>query len=339
VVVALQWSGRDVPRPADRVLRFLLLFGVALPTALAAGGLLPRFTAAVVWPFVVLLPAALAAVARRVPGGPMTPFTFLGVVGLAFLAVDAIVLGGRALEIPLVGGTIFDGVRFYGLPNALLALVLASTLFVAAPLGPGRGFALLVGVGLVLGAPWVGADLGGAVTMFAAAGLWWPLTTGTEFRWRGVAIAVGTVVVGTAVVLLVNRYLPGAPTHVTRFVEGTGLNPAHVLGRFGDRLSVGFGQVADVPWVLLALAGLVAVLWLAIARAGPVGRGLAAVDGHWRSVLVALTAAGLVAFVANDTGAAAAAPVFLYAVGCVTYPALLAPDAERRSVPGSVGDE
>jgi hypothetical protein len=338
-VLALLWAGHAVPPPADRALRFLLLFGVALPIALAAGGLLPRFTAAVVWPFVVLVPAGLAFVARRVGGGPMAPFTFLGAVGLAFLAVNAVTFGDRAFELPLLGGTVFDGVRFYGLPNAFVALVLASSLFVAARLGPRGGFALLVVVGLAVGAPGVGADLGGAVTMFAAAGLWWPLTTRTTFRWREAAMAVGTVAAGTAVVLLANRYLPGAPTHVSRFVEGTGLNPARVLGRLGDRLGVGLGQLADVPWAGIALAGLVVALALAVAAAGPVGRGLAAVDGYWRSVVIALTAAGLVAFVANDTGVAAAAPVFLYTVGCVTYPALVAPDAERRSVPGSVGHE
>jgi hypothetical protein len=336
VTLALLWRGAAFPSWASGTLRFLLLFGVALPIVLMAGGLLSRFTHAVVWPLVIMGPAALAGFSLLFRRDPMAPFTFLGAVGLALLAVNAMLLGGRAFEIPLLGGTVFDGVRFYGLPNAFIALVLASSLFVAVRLGLVRGFLLLLAAGLFVGAPGLGADLGGSVTLFAAAGLWWPLRRRAGFGWREGAMTVGTVVAGTALVLLMNRFLADTPTHLTRFVEGAGLSPGRVFGRFFDRLGIGFGQVADVPSVSIALVGLVALLWLAVSNAGPVGRGLAFVGGPWREVLIAMTAAGLVAFVANDTGVAAAAPVFLYAVGVATYSPLVGADVARPSVPGSV---
>ena len=43
---------------------------------------------------------------------------------------------------------------------------------------------------------------------------------------------------------------------------------------------------------------------------------------------IAMTVAGLAAFFVNDTGVAAAAPVFLYAMTALAYPAFL---AARRS--------
>jgi hypothetical protein len=152
------------------------------------------------------------------------------------------------------------------------------------------------------------------------------------------------VLAGTAAVLLMNRFLARAPTHITRFVEGSGLHPANLGRRFADRLHLGLGQVSDVPWVAIALVGLAVLLWIGGTNAGPVGRGLGAVRGPWREALIAMTAAGLVAFVVNDTGVAAAAPVFLYAMGVATFAALLgagspdrgeAGDGARRSVPGS----
>jgi hypothetical protein len=335
-VIAWTWSGRRVIGWMAGVMRFLVLVAVALPLALLAAGLLPRVTPPVVWPFVLLVPSALAALALAVRGDAMTPFAALGALGLAFVAVDAVILGGRAMELPLLGGTMFDGVRFYGLPNAFIALVLAGSLFVAARLPPLPGVVLLVAVGLCVGAPGLGADLGGAVTLFVAAGLWWPLRTRPRFGWVEAGLALATVAVGTAAVLAMNRFLPGPPSHIGRFVAGAGLGPGGVVHRFWDRLRIGLGQVADVPWVVIALVGLVVLLWIAAANAGPVGRALTRAGGPWREALIALTAAGVAAFVANDTGVAAAAPVFIYALALATYPVLVWPDVRAPSVPGSV---
>jgi hypothetical protein len=279
---------------------------------------------------------ALAGLSLAFRRDAMSPFVALGAGGLGFAAVNAVFLGGRAFEMPLLGGTMFDGVRFYGLPNAFIALVLAGALFVAVRLPPLPGFVLLVAAALCVGAPGLGADLGGAVTLFAAAGLWWPLRTRPRFGWLEGALALATVAVGTAAVLAMNRFLPGPPSHIGRFVEGAGLGPGGMVHRFWDRLRIGLGQVGDVPWVAIALVGLLVLLWFAVANVGPVGRGLADIGGPWREALIALTAGGVVSFIANDTGVAAAAPVFLYALALATYPVLVRADALRLSVPGSV---
>jgi hypothetical protein len=68
--------------------------------------------------------------------------------------------------------------------------------------------------------------------------------------------------------------------------------------------------------------GLVVVLWLALARPGPIGRGLAP-HPAWRDMLVVLSTASLVGFLANDTGVSAAAPGFLYAMPALVYPVFL----------------
>src|SRR5438034_11372840 len=117
-------------------MRFLCVCGAALPIPLLAGGLLPRLTYPVVVPFLVLSVVGLAAlaVAARWPG-PLGPFSFLGAVGLATLVLDAL-FGWPGARIPLLGGTMFDGVRFYGLPNAFIATLLASALFLAIRLRP-----------------------------------------------------------------------------------------------------------------------------------------------------------------------------------------------------------
>src|SRR5437879_927393 len=103
--------------------------------------------------------------------------------------------------------------------------------------------------------------------------MWWSVRTRRRFGVREVAFVAGTARLGVAAVLLASRYLPGAPTHITGFVERTGGIGAtwETLRR---RLDVGFGQIGQVPAAAIPLIGLVAVLGVVIARPIPIRSGL-----------------------------------------------------------------
>jgi hypothetical protein len=315
--------GRGLPPMATATMRFLILCAVALMIPLMAGGLLPRLTYAVVVPFVVLSTVALAVVALKARWpGPMGPFAFLGAVGLSFMVIDGL-FGWRGLRIPLLGATMFDGARYYGIPNAFLATLLGSSLFVATVLQPWAGTVLLFGAGLFAGFPALGADLGGSATLFLAAGLWWATRTTNRGRAaRTLAVPV-LAAAGVALVLLANRFLPGAPTHITGFVERTGGGLSGVWHAFTRRLDVGVGQLRDVPAGWLPMLGLPAVLAAAVLRPEPFRSGLAVAGTVWRGALIVLTLAAIASFFANDTGVAAAAPAFLYAATALSYPVFL----------------
>lgn len=314
-------TGRALSPQVSAALRFVALCGAALMVPLLLGGLLPRPTYVVAVPFVVLSVIGLAVLSRYARWkGSMGPFAFLGAVGLAVLVIDA-AFGWPGARLPLLGGTMFDGVRFYGLPNAFIALLLASALFVASRLDPLRGALLLVAAGLFAGFPSLGANVGASITLFLAAGLWWVLRTRGRVGPKEVAFVMGAVALGLGVVLLANR--AGMPTHATRFVE-TQTSIGEVLGVFFDRMQSSLRMLNDVPAGYIPVVGLPVMLWLAITRPGPIGRGLDAAGESWRHALIALTVAGIVAFVVEDTGVAAAGPVFLYAMVGLAYPTFLA---------------
>ena len=132
----------------------------------------------------------------------------------------------------------------------------------------------------------------------------------------------GITVGGLAVTLLANRFLPGPPTHATRFVEQTGGRLGHALTTLVDRLAVGWHMIERVPAALIPLIGLALVLWLVLRRTGPVAAGMS-LDRRWRDAMVTLVAASFVAYLANDTGPAAADPAFVYAMAGIVYPAML----------------
>src|SRR5205814_206694 len=138
--------------------------------------------------------------------------------------------------------------------------------------------------------------------------------------------AVGVAALGVAAVLLANRFLPGAPTHLTGFVRRSrGL--AGAWDEFHRRLSVGVRQVRDVPAAWIPLLGLPVLLVAAVREWGP-DRLTGEPARAWRDCLITLTVAGMAAFFVNDTGVAAAAPAFLYAATAFAYPGL-APDMPR----------
>lgn len=320
-LVTMRARGAVSPRVASTV-RFSMLCSAALLFALLAGGWLPRRT--YLWEFgflVVAVPGLAALSLVRSKKGPFEPFTLLAVLALAFMVVDAL-LGWHAMRVPLFGGAMFDGVRFYGLPNAFTPLLLASAVYVARVLEPVEGLLVLLGAGLFAGFPALGADVGGAVTMFTTAGIWWVLRTRSRVGVKEVALVAGVASAGLGITLLASRLLPGPPTHATRFAERTGSSLGASFGVVRHRLAVGADQVISQPSHLITLLGLPFVLWLILRRPRPIGEAMA-LDAGWRHATVAIILGAIVAYVANDTGAAAAGPALIYAVAGITYPAML----------------
>ena len=272
--------------------------------------------------------------------------------------VDAAAGAPLAFNNPLGMNAVVAG-RFYGVSNTAFALVAGALVVVIAgawvALGGGRRTALLVTVLLggaallVDGAPQLGADMGGALTLvptlaFLGAGL-----AGLRLSWRRwLAIGAATVLVvgGFAVVDLLR---PGGPTHLGRFArlvaDGSA---AGVLGRKAYAL---VGPFVTKPVMAAALACAVVIVaaalwwgrrqvrawrsgtspyaWLAPAahrdiprvegqKSGPPTRELSP-SAHWASTAMkSLGVLTLVAVLVNDSGVtmagfilAAAAPALL----------------------------
>jgi hypothetical protein len=320
---------RRLPPGLVRAAAVLPLCVLPLGVALLAAGRLPDLSYLTVVPFLaaVALAGALAAVAflRR---GPLVPMAALGAAALAYLVFDALT-GWPDTMFTFIGGTALDGARFYGLPNNMIGVLAGGGLFVAATLRAWTGFVVLVGLGLFAGFPDLGANLGAAVTLFAAAGLWLGLAERGRLGWREVGVTVLVVAVGLVAVLVANRYLAGAPTHATRLVDrvpGEGLGG--IVDTVAERLVTGWRLLLRNPLGFVPVMGLPVLLALAVrppdAFQGPFTR-----HPRWRQAIVVLVVAGMVAFVANDTGVAAAGFAFGLALAAMLYLPLADPGPRR----------
>lgn len=216
-------------------------------------------------------PTPSASLSPLLNGTSLTALLVAAAIPLAWL-VDAAAGAPLAFNNPLGMNAVVAG-RFYGVSNTAFALVAGALVVVIAGtwevLGGGRRSALLVtallgGAALLVdGAPQLGADVGGALTLvptlaFLAAGL-----AGLRLSWRRwLAIGAATVLVvgGFAVVDLLR---PGEPTHLGRFAHQVADgSAAGVLGRKAYAL-VGPFVTKPIMAVALACAAVIvaAALW------------------------------------------------------------------------------
>jgi len=305
--------GSRVSGGVRRIFGWGCLSVAALATSLLAAGHLPDLSYATVVPFVALVAVfgtlAFAPLEHRdvllIPAG-------IGVAVLAYFAVEAILAWTAALA-SFVGGSELDGGRFYGLPNVFIGLLIGASLWIAQRLRTLAGFALLVAVALFAGLPYLGANLGGGVSLFAAAGLWLAIRERERLGARkGIGVFVGVTVLGAAVILAAHAISP-FETHVTRFEEQAG-GLAGVFERIGDRLQVGFDLIARNPFALIPVLGLPIAI-AAVLRPPAALRPSLQRSPAWRDAILVTLLAGVVAYLANDSGPAAAGFAFGLGLG------------------------
>jgi hypothetical protein len=286
------------------------------------------------WPDTVGNPGPTAAAPDQSTAGHPRPFTsdrprtataatprprtrvpapaLLGAV-LIGLVVGDLVLGGHGLSQPLVGGSAWDGERFYGLGNGYFAFALASVMLVAGfvPLSAVATAALLAGLGVADGLPRLGADVGGALTsMLTAAAALVVLAPGRP-RVRRVVLLAG-LAVAAAVAVALGAGLGGPVSHAGRFAERLRHGPADAAGVVVDQLARNLRLLANSPFawagpLQVLLAGLIAL------RPPPPLRQL---PGWIRRVLGLGALGSLLLILLNDTGvtATSASGLFLLAI-------------------------
>jgi hypothetical protein len=266
-------------------------------------GHVPSLTYATVVPFLFVVMVAGVAFTRWVAArrGIFVALAACGAAILVVLGIEA-ALGWPAAVIPLAGGGQLDGGRFFGMPNIEIGVVLGSAMFVAHRVRVGNGVLLLGVCALVAGSPWTGANFGASITLFAAAGMWLAMRRRRPW-WMVVLITGAITAVGTAAIAVMHRYLTDRSTHVSAFLEET-TSFAGVVDRLVGRLGIGFDQLTETPFALVPVVGTLVLLVVVLRPPAAIARSF---EGHdaWRDAVLVLLLGSVVAYLANDTGAAA----------------------------------
>jgi hypothetical protein len=321
-------AGMLILRARDRVPPSTLTVAAALSAtfpwlalALLLVGHLPDLTVPAVALFVPAVVAAGTAFTAWAYArwGTFRAVAATGAAILGILAIEAL-LGWPAAVTPLAGGGQLDGGRFFGMPNAEVGLVLGSALYVAHRLGAAPGAVLLGACAIVAGSPWTGSNLGAAIALSAAAGLWLSVRDGRPW-WLAGGITAASAIAGAAVTALLHR-LTDRPTHITAAVEGGG--PAEAVDRVVDRLGIGLRLIADSPFALVPVVGTLVLLPIVLRPPRAVAAAFGRSDA-WRDAIFVLVLGSIVAYLVEDTGAAALGFGFVLALsGLVAVSAITA---------------
>ncbi len=328
VLVALvcwvAWRRGRAPggRAAD-ALAGLVVWIAAYPLATWVVRAIPRVSALGGWRVGVTftVAAAIAAIAvRSARASRLAPLGWVCGATVALLAGDLALGAPLQVSSPL-GYAVHTSGRFSGIGNVAFA-VLGATAIVAAAShlrhAPRRADALIV-VGATFaavivfdGAPMLGDDVGGVISLVPLLGLLW-LASRTRLR-LGHVVAVGGALglaLGAASAVDLARP-PDRRTHLGRFADDVLHGRSAAMGSLGRRVANNldtYTRHTRSMWLGVVLV--LCVISLGALLAGRV-RGSLPVGSDVRRAAVALLALGIVGNVVNDSGAVVTAIQFVY---------------------------
>lgn len=296
----------------------------AIPDVAELGGaavmLLLAIDAAVVW-------LALRA-ARR----PLAPLGWIAGATVALLLAD-VWTGAHLQTSSILGYSLHTAARFTGLGNTAFAALAATTVLavcIHVHHAPRRREALLTAAGvcgLVVmtdGAPSLGSDVGGILTLIPVFGLVLVALAGRRLSWKLIGVAGFAAVVALGGVAVLDYLRPAdARTHLGQLVadvRADGIDP--FLTTVNRKVAANLRTFRSPwTWAVPVIAGY--LLWMLAWARGyqrllPRGSAL-------RAAAVGVLAAGILGNVVNDSGVVVTALVFVYLGPLLT---LLALDGE-----------
>jgi len=285
--------------------------GVPLLMALAAGGALLASRA---------LRTSLAALSA-VLGATIT-----------LLLLD-LCTGARLQASSLLGYALHTSGRFTGAGNTTFAILLCSTVLLAGlhlRSAPRRGEALVstgllfAFVVLVQGAPALGADVGGIITMVPVFGLTLWVLAGRSLSMKTVVVVLAVTALALLAAAGVDATRPPADrTHLGRLVEDVRSDGLSPLGStVTRRLALNFR--ADPPVLSVVVLGLAGGLLVAM-RTTRTMRALLPHRSALRVGVVAALVGSVLGYLANDSGVVVVAMSFVLVGPLLTLLALQPP--------------
>lgn len=288
-------------------------------------------------PLLLAIDAAIVALALRAPHArrrrPLAPFAVIAGATVAVLVAD-VATGARLQGSSLLGYSLHTAARFTGFGNTAFA-VLASTAVIAAALhvhhAPRKREALVSAGGIFFvvaladGAPSLGADVGGILTLVPVFGLTLLALAGRRVSWRAagaMALLTLTLVVGATAVDLLRP--AESRTHLGRLVSQVADQGWEPLTTTVGRKVAANMRTFRSPWTwtvpIVAAYMLYVLAWArGWSRLLPPGSAL-------RAGVVGVLAAGVLGYAVNDSGVVVTALVFVYIGPFLT---LLALHSER----------
>ncbi|HVF14732.1 MAG TPA: glycosyltransferase, partial [Acidimicrobiales bacterium] len=282
----------------------------------------------------IAIDLAIVALAARARRHPLSPLAWIMAVTVAVLVVD-VATGARLQSASILGYSPHTAGRFYGLGNSAFAILAGTTILLAAlhlEHAPRRREALVTVAALFVlalvtdGAPSLGDDVGGILTLGPVFALTLVALAGRRITWRTVAAAIGftMVALGVAAGLELLRP-PEARTHLGRLVVDTLEGHGGLSDTIARKAEANLRALQGSLWALVVPVVAAFILGLLVWQLRV--DDLLPPHTPRRIGAVAAVAAGILGCVVNDSGIVVTAVVLVFVAPFLT---LLALDQRRR---------
>jgi hypothetical protein len=267
----------------------------------------------------VALDLVIAGAAWRARRRPLSPLAWIFGVTVALLVAD-VATGARLQLAGILGYAPQSASRWFGLGNTAFGALAGAALLLAglhvAP-APRRREALVTVTALLAvvifvdGAPFLGADVGGVVTLVPIGGLALTALAGGRLTWRRAAVVGGATAGALAVLTAIDLLRPPeARTHLGRLASETlKSGDGSLFATLARRGEVTLDVVSQSFWT--AVTPVIAVLVLVALLRMPWARTRVPPGTPIRVGLLAALVAGLLGMAVNDSGVIVVAMVMV----------------------------
>lgn len=281
----------------------------------------------------LVIDALLVALATRTARAPLRALAVL-FGATAWLVMIDVATGARLQVNSIMGYAPTTAARFFGMGNPAFAVV-ASTSVLAGGLYlahvPRRPEALVaVGafylvVALAIGAPSLGDNFGGLLTVAPVYGFTVLVLTGRRVHWRTLALGAGLIAALVAVAVGADLIRPPeARTHLGRFAAGIGHHGwAPAMTTIARKEATNLRILTATVWSWLIVV--IAMFMLGLLGLQRRWTELLPPGSPHRTVVISALAAGILGFALNDSGSVITALVFVFLGPYLTLLALTAP--------------
>lgn len=339
LLVVLLLAVTGVSRRLGRVLSLAALTFAAWPVATFLYRVVPA--ALTIGPLahllMWLLALAIALFAERARGHPLAPLARVATLTVAVLVID-VATGAHLQMASILGYSPHVAARFSGLGNSAYAVLAAAAIVVATvhvDRAPRRREAVLGAAALLAlvvvadGAAWLGADVGGILSLVPVFGLTLFVMSGRRVSWRTLAITGGATMVLLAVAIGIDLLRPpDSRTHLARFVVDSSGDGDTFWATVARKWATNVRVTQQSLWMwMVPIVGVYATYVLVVARGW---RRLVPSGSALRAGLVGLAAAGGLGWLVNDSGVVVAALVAAFVAPYLTLLILAGPRPEAE---------
>lgn len=306
---------------ARRPLRAMVLGIAAYPLATFLFRAIPNVAELGALGVVVLvaIDVAIVAIAGRARRHPLSPLAWILGATVALLALD-VATGARLQTSSLLGYSLHTAARFTGFGNTAFAALASTTVLLGAihvAYAPRRREAVLATaclfafVVILDGAPSLGSDVGGILTLVPVFGLTLLVLSGRRVGARALVVAGGVTLIALALATGIDLLRPASTrTHLGRLAADVGADGLGVFTTTASRkLAVNFRSYRS-PWSWTVV--IVAVYMLYVLGWARGWKELLPPGSAVRAGVVGALAAGLIGYAVNDSGVVVTAVVFVY---------------------------